>query len=145
MTSLAEIETLWSTDCKMDRTQLDVESLKQAELHNKYYKIYLKERIVLKSEELSLCSYIKLKTEYYQGKLDSETLKENGWDQFQFTILKADMELYLSADPEIQKRKLKLAIQKEKVDFLQSIINSINTRGFAIKNSIDFLRWTQGS
>lgn len=145
MTSLQEIENLWAVDCKMDRTQLDVEALKQAELHNKYYKIYLKERIVLKSEELSLCSFVKLKTEYYQGKLDAQTLKEYNWEQFQLTILKADIDLYLSADKEIQEKKLRIAIQKEKVDFLHSIINSINNRGFAIKNSIDFLRWTQGS
>jgi hypothetical protein len=38
----------------------------------------------------------------------------------------------------------KIAYQQEMVDVLEEILKSINTRGFAIKNSIDFLKFTNG-
>jgi hypothetical protein len=42
---LEEIESLWEQDSKIDRTDLDNESLKIPMLHSKYYKIYLREKI----------------------------------------------------------------------------------------------------
>ena len=40
---------------------------------------------------------------------------------------------------------VKIAYQTELVEVLEEIMKNINTRGFVIKNSIDFLRFTNGS
>mgnify|MGYP000435115269 CR=1 FL=1 len=39
---------------------------------------------------------------------------------------------------------LSVGYQKEKVKFLESILENIKFRGNAIKNSIEFLKFTQG-
>lgn len=141
---LEDIENLWAVDSKMDRTQLDVESLRIPELHQKYYKIFIRERVQLKAEENDYATFYNYKVEYYQGILDKETLDKFGWEPFQLNIIKADIPRYIDADREVQERKLKIHVTREKVDFLESIIKTLNTRGFAIKNAIDFIKFLNG-
>ena len=141
---LEEIEALWEQDIKIDRTELDSESLKIPSLHSKYYKIFLREKVQLKAEEQSYKQFYKLKHEYYTGKLSQSELHELGWEPFQF-VLKGDLQVYIDADKEICERLLKLNVQKEKVQFLEDIIKTLNTRGFLIKNAVDFIRFTSGN
>lgn len=141
---LEEIVELWNEDVKIDRTELDAESIKIPSLHNKYYKIYIQEKIKLKAEDQEYKSYYKLKHEYYTGKLSKQDLDENGWEPFQF-VLKNDISIYLEADKELSDRLLKLQVQKEKVEFLESIIKTLNNRGFLLKSAIDFIRFTSGN
>lgn len=140
---LEEIELLWEQDSKIDRTELDSESLKIPTLHSKYYKIYLREKVQLKAEEQEYKQFFKLKHEYYTGKLSQEDLEQYGWEPFQF-VLKNDIQVYIDADKQISERLLKLQVQREKVDLLQEIIKTLNGRGFLIKNAIDFIRFSSG-
>jgi len=39
---------------------------------------------------------------------------------------------------------LKLAMQEEKVNYLDAVIRQINNRGYQIKNSIDWMKFTMG-
>lgn len=141
---LEEIEALWEQDAKIDRTDLDNESLKIPMLHSKYYKIYLREKVQLKAEDQDYKIFFKLKHEYYTGKLSKEELDEHGWQPFQF-VLKNDLQVYIDADKDVAERLLKLQVQREKVDLLESIIKTLNGRGFLIKNAIDFIRFTSGA
>jgi len=141
---LEEIEALWEVDSKIDRTDLDAESLKIPYLHSKYYKIFLRERIQLKADEFEYKQFYKVKHEYYTGKLSQEELKDYGWDPFQF-LLKGELSVYMDADRDISKKLITLQVQREKVEFLDSIIKTLNTRGFAIKNAIDFIRFSSGN
>lgn len=141
---LEEIETEWAKDSKIDRTNLDGESLRIPELHHKYYKMFIRERVQLKKEEGDYAEFYKLKVEYYQGRCDQETLQVYGWDQFQLNILKQELPLYLEADKELIDRKLKLHLQREKVEMLESIVKTLNGRGFLIKNAIDFIKFSNG-
>lgn len=140
---LEEIEALWEQDSKIDRTDLDNESLRIPTLHSKYYKIYLREKVQLKAEEQEYKIYYKTKHEYYTGKLSKEELDQYGWEPFQF-VLKNDLQVYVDADKDIAERLLKIQVQREKVDLLENIIKTLNGRGFLIKNAIDFIRFTSG-
>lgn len=141
---LEEIEALWEQDSKIDRTDLDNESLKIPMLHSKYYKIYLREKVQLKAEDQEYKIFYKLKHEYYTGKMSKQELDEHGWEPFQF-VLKNDLHVYIDADKDIAERLLKLQVQREKVDLLENIIKTLNGRGFLIKNAIDFIRFTSGA
>ena len=144
MAKLEELEKLWETDSKIDRTELDTESLKIPTLHSKYYKLYLREKVQLKAEEQEYKQFYKLKHEYYTGKLSKSELDGYGWEPFQF-VLKNDLIVYMESDKELSERLLKLHVQREKVDFLADIIKTLNTRGFLIKNAIDFIKFTSGN
>lgn len=141
---LEQIEQMWAEDCSIDRTALDTESLKIPSLHSKYYKIFLREKIQLKADENDYNIFFKTKHEYYTGKLSQEELKEMGWEPFQF-VLKNDLPIYINSDREISDRLLKLQLQREKVVLLESIIKTLNNRGFLIKNAVDFIRFSNGN
>ena len=49
--NIESIFKLWDEDSKIDATQLQYESLKIPQLHNKYYKIYITERVKLKEKQ----------------------------------------------------------------------------------------------
>lgn len=142
--TLEQIQELWSSDSIVDRTELGEEAVKIPQLHSKYYKLYSQERLTLrklteesKSLQLDLWSY-------YQGSLDYETLKEYGWEQNDHIILKADIPMHIDANQTWINSNLKIAYQKEKVDFLESIVKSLNNRGFNINAAIQWEKFKVG-
>lgn len=141
---LEAIFALWEEDSKIDRTCLDTESLRIAELHHKYYKIYTNERLLLRDLESQL-KVLKLeKQEFYTQGPTKET-QEKGWKLPPIgKILRQDVASYIDADPDIIKLALKIGIQHEKISLLESIIDLISKRGFQIKNAIDYLKFTNG-
>jgi len=142
---LDEILEWWSTDCNIDRTELGDESLKIPKLHAKYLRVFTEERLLLRRMEEERREFLKLKHDYYRGILPEEDLKANGWDPFRLSIIKSDVPMYLDADQDVIKSNLKIAVQQEKVDTLESIIKSISNRGYLIKAAIDYEKFKVGA
>jgi len=142
---LEDILDLWKEDSNIDKTDLGEEEVKIPKLHNKYYQIYVHEKIVLRSYEADMK---KLKLEKYefftQG--HTEETRSKMWElPARGLILKADIPMYMDADKELIKLSLKIGVQQEKTDFLESIIKSLTNRGFQIKSAIDWYKFTMGS
>ena len=142
---LEDIQLLWEKDCQIDRTELGEESLKVSQLHSKYFKIFSTERMQLKKFEKEYKELYKVKFEYYNGILSFSDLKERGWEPFSLKVLKSDLHIYVDSDKEIQHFQLKIDFQKEKIDFLENIIKSINTRGYQLKTAVDWERFKVGA
>ena len=70
--------------------------------------------------------------------------EEKGWEPFQLKILKSDITFYIDRNQDWVDSQLKLAMQKEKVDFLESIIKSLNGRGFNINAAINWEKFKVG-
>ena len=141
---LEAILELWKKDCDIDRTELGEEALKIAQLHSKYYNIYSQERLSLRKLESDQKLLNKLKYEYFSGTLDYEELKEYGWEPNSLKILRADIPQYIDSDKDVIDLNLKVAYQKEKVDLLDNIIRSLNSRGYNIRAAIDWEKFKMG-
>jgi hypothetical protein len=141
---LEEIQSMWEEHCRIDRTELGEESLKISQYHSTYFKIFSEERLLLKKLERSYKSLYRTKYEYYNGSISYEELKENGWEPFGLKILKSDTHIYLDSDKDVISLQLKIEYQKEKIDFLENIIKSLNARGYQIKNAIDWSKFING-
>ena len=142
--TLEQIQELWSKDAPVDRTELANEASRIPQLHSKYFKIFSTERLLLKKLEQESKQLWKDLWEYYQGNFDYEELKERGWDQVNQRILKADLGIHIDADQNWIDNNLKVAYQKEKVDFLEAIIKSLNNRGFNITAAIQWEKFKVG-
>ena len=81
---------------------------------------------------------------YYQGHMDYEDLTQRGWDQINNIILKADLNIHIDSNKDWINNNLKLAYQREKVDFLEAIIKSLNNRGFNINAAISWEKFKVG-
>lgn len=141
---IEEICDLWQVDCDIDKTELGDESLKIPKLHHKYYQIYTTEKLLLRKFESQLKKLKLEKYEFYTQGPNEETpytwkLPARG------IILKQDIPMYMDADKDIVELSLKIGLQQEKVEFLESIIKSLINRGFQIRAAIDFMKFTMGA
>lgn len=134
----------WEKDAHIDRTELGEESLKIPKLHHKYFKIYTHERLVLRKYEAELKQLKLLKHEFYTLGPTEET-HEKGWVlPPQGRILKSEVANYVDADKDVVNLTLKVGIQQEKIELLQSIVKSLTNRGFNIKAAIDWEKFKVG-
>ena len=139
-----EIQKLWSGDCEIDETELSQESVKIPQLHNKYLIIFHDERLRLRTMRFDHSKLLKVKREYFSGRMDATELEAYDWEPFQYKLLKADVQEYIDADDDIIEGKKKISLQEEKVEYLESVVKSLSTRGYLIKNAIDWKRFTEG-
>jgi len=142
---LEQIQDEWAKDSDIDKTELGEESLKIPKLHNKYFQIFSKERLLLRKYEADLKKLKLEKYEFYTQGPSKET-KDRDWElPAKGIILKQEMPMYLEADKDIIELSLKIGYQQEKVEFLDSIIRSLTNRGFQIKAAIDWYKFTMGA
>ena len=142
---LEEIQELWNRDREIDIAELAIESVRIPQLHDKYLKIYIDERIKLKSLEFELSKMVRLKNDYYSGRMAKEDLEKLGWEPFLGKILKGEIHSYLEADEDVFRIKTKIVMMEEKINYLDSIVKMINNRGFQIKSAIDWIKFKSGS
>lgn len=142
--NLTELRAMVSKDMVMDDTELDIESLRTPQLHNKYLNMYHDERLLLTKKEEELKSLLRQKWEYYTGKMDSETLESLGWEPFQLNILKADIDKYLDSDKELSVLRMQISFIKEKVSYLESVVKIMNNRQWNIRSAIEWRKFING-
>ena len=145
---LEDIQKLWTSDCVLDDVQLDVESKRIPELHNKYFKILSDEKLRLVKHESKMKELSKLKWLYYTGKLDKDSLDRLEWEPFELEIKsrnKLDLDRFLNSDKDTIEMQEKIEYQKEKINYLESIIKTVINRNFLIKNIIDWRKFTSGA
>ena len=136
---------MWQEDVKIDETELSRESLNIPLLHGKYLKHFSDERLKLRALKMKHKQLSTRHTDYYRGDLNNpEDLAELGREPYEFKRLKQEVSHYVDSESEMVQLNTKIAYQQELVDILEEIIKAINTRGYVIKNSLDFLRFTSG-
>jgi len=140
-----DIYVEWEKDSNIDKTELGDESLNIPKLHNKYFKIYTTERLLLRKYEAEM-KVLKLeKYEFYTQGPTKES-QDKGWElPARGLILKGDIPMYLEGDKQLIELSLKIGYQQEKIELLESIIKSLTNRGFQIKAAIDWFKFTMGS
>ena len=139
---LEQLQLEADKDLKINDTELDLESLKTPQLHNKYMKHYTKFKLLLTRTEDELRTMKRNKWEYYTGKADPSVYQVKPFD---LKIMITDIDKYLEADEDIQKLSQKIAYLITVVDFLDKTIRVIVNRTYTIKNAIDWRRFTSGA
>jgi len=139
---LEQLQEIADKDLKINDTELDLESLKTPQLHNKYLKHLTKFKLLLTRAEDEFTKIKKDKWEYYTGKAPQQVYAEK---PFNLKILKTDIDKYMESDDELVKLKSKVEYIQTVIDFLDSTIKQISNRGFQIKNAIDWRKFTSGA
>ena len=139
---LEKLQELADSDLKINDTELDLESLKTPQLHNKYLKHLTKFKLLLSRAEAELATTKKALWEYYTGKAAPEVYKEK---PFQFKLLRQDVDQYIQSDVEFIKLKQKVDYLNTVVDFLDRTLRQITNRSFLIKDAIDWRKFTSGA
>ena len=140
-----DLETLQEQvdkDLKINDTELDLESLKTPQLHNKYMKHYTKFKLMLTRAETDYSQVKRQKWEYYTDKADASVYAEKPFD---LKVLRTDVDKYIESDEEMIKAKQKVEYLQAVVDYLDKTLRQITNRTFTIKNAIDWRKFTSGA
>jgi hypothetical protein len=143
--NMEELRLMVKDDLVMDKTELDIESMKTPQIHNKYLVMYSDEKLILGKLESDLNILKRDKWLYYTGKMSPEQLEDRGWDTFDLNILKTDIDKFLGGDEDLIKLANRILFQKEKVNYLENVIKIINNRQWNIRAAIDWLKFTNGA
>jgi hypothetical protein len=142
---LESIYEEWNKDSEIDMTELGNEAIKIPKLHHKYFQVYSSEKLLLRKYEAEMKTLKLAKYEFYTQGPSKET-QEKGWTlPARGMILKQEMPMYLEGDQDIINLSLRIGMQQEKVELLESIIKSLTNRGFQIKSAIDWNKFTMGA
>ena len=139
-----DLETLQKqvdVDLKIDDTELDLESIRTPQLHNKYLKLFTKYSLQLKKAKDDYDGLYKEKWEYYTGKASPDTYREKPFD---IKVLKSDVYIYLNADEELQKLGQRIEYLKIVVVYLERVLREINNRNWNIRNTIEWKKFLHG-
>jgi len=118
--------------------------LKVSKLHHKYFRILSQERITRRSLEADLKVLRLEKFEFYTQGPSKESV-ERGWEMPPIgRVVKSEVNNYMEADKDMITLSLKIGIQNEKIDLLESIIKTILSRGYNIKAAIDWEKFKMG-
>ena len=138
------IQELWNRDREIDISELATESIRIPQIHDKYLKIYVDEKIKLRKLQLNLAKISKMKSDYYSGRMSQEELDRLEWQPFLVKVLKGEVNSYVESDDDIIKLKETIALMEEKINYIDSVIRMINNRGFQIKSAIDWIKYKDG-
>ena len=139
---LEQLQEQADKDLKINDSELDLESIKTPQLHNKYLKHLTKFKLMLSRAESELHIIKRAKWEYYTGKADPSVYIEK---PFNLKILRQDVDKYIDSDEEVIRAKQKVDYLNTVVDFLDRSIRQITNRTFTIKNAIDWKKFTSGA
>ena len=141
MMDLNELQNDVERDLKIDDTELDLESIRTPQLHNKYLKHYTKYSLQLKKAQDDYKELYRIKWEYYTGKADPSVYQAQPFD---LKILKSDVGIYLDADKDLQEVGQKEAYLSAVVTYLEKVLREINNRNWNIRNAIEWKKFIHG-
>ena len=148
---LEQLQEIAEKDLKINDTELDLESLKTPQIHNKYLKHLTKFKLLLTRAQDDFTKVKRDKWEYYTGNLETvvdfldRTITVYQLKPFNLKILKQDVDKYIESDEEWIKANQKVKYLETIVDFLDRTLRQISNRTFTIKNAIDWRKFTSGA
>ena len=140
--TLEELQEQVDKDLKINDTELDLESLKTPQLHNKYLKHYNNFKLLLTRAESDYKILKRVKWEYYTGKASPQVYQQK---PFNLKIMKSDIDKYLESDEDLIKAKQKIDYLETVVNYLDRKLKIISGRDWQIRNSIEWRKFTSGA
>jgi len=145
MATLIELQSQWAEDCKLDELDLGSESTRTPVLHSKYVTLLSNSKLQLRKAVADLKRLENIKSDYYRGELSKEELDQLGWEPWRKNaVLRSDMRDQLDSDPDVIKQQDKVYYLETTVDFLDRVLRSLNSRGWDIKNAVEWNKLQSG-
>ena len=139
--TLDELKAQVSKDLKINDERLDTESLKNQELYTKYLDKKSNFELLMYKAKSDYKILFREKWEYYGGKADAKIYETKPFD---LKVLKSDLSVYIESDEEIIAIENKIVYLETVVKYLDGVLKSIQSRGWDIKNAIQWKSFEAG-
>ena len=143
--NLDEINTAWKSDSIIDRSDIATETIRVPVLHAKYIELLSVYRLKHRKLQNDYNAMRALRHRYYNGKLTKEELLQKNWTQYQENRpLKTEMNEILNSDVELIGIQDRVVYIETVIHTLESILKSIHSRSFDLKNYIAWQTLSMG-
>ncbi len=144
--NLQQLQDEWSKDSIVDDDHLDKEAVRIPNLHQKYLKFLMEFKMKLTKQRAEFHALRRLKIRYNNGELGRDELVELGWEQYQgIKPIKSAQDDLLHGDKELIDQTVRISYLEDMVYATESIMKSISSRGWDIKNSIEWKKFISGA
>ena len=140
--NLETIQGMWEKDSQIDPDELHTSSLVVPTLHAKYYQLFNDLRLLRTKAKKVYQKVLQERYLYYSGKAEPEVYEK---DPFPYKVREKDaIQRYLDSDQRLSDAELKVEYYNTMLDYLESIIKTIQNRTFQIKNAIEWQKFIRG-
>ena len=142
--NLEKIEELWAKDAEafFDHRELPEllanDSMETPRLHAKYLQLHNEFKLMMSDAQTKYKKLYKEKWLYYNGKAPSSVYAEKPFD---LKVLKGDLEMFIDSDEDVCRSKQKIDYLETCINSIDRILKEIHNRGFAIKNTIEIVKY----
>ena len=142
--NLEKIEEMWAKDAEKFFDHRDLpellanDSMETPKLHAKYLQLYNEFKLMLSDAEKKYKQLYKEKWLYYNGKAPSQVYAEKPFD---LKVLKGDLDMFIDSDDDVCRVKQKIDYLETCINSIDRILKEIHNRGFAIKNTIEIVKY----
>lgn len=142
---LTEIKSEWSKDCNINDLNIGQESINNAKLHSKYISELIEYKLKKAGHESDYKLLRIVKFRYYRGELSKDELDKYDMEQYQGPkFLKNELNEMLDGDNDLLEIMRKIEYCEITISTLESILKSIFSRGYDIKNFIEYEKFRSG-
>ena len=142
MDKLEELKHEAKEDLAITRLEhLDQESYKNQTIKPKWLEYKTRYELLKTQAHIKYTKLYRDKWEYYGGKADAKVYVTKPFD---LKVLKSDLSVYIESDDEIIQCEHKVAYLETVVKYIDGVLKSINSRGWDIKNAIDWRKFEAG-
>ncbi len=138
MIKLDELLEQWTKDCVIDESNIKREITNIPKLHAKYIRFLNEHKLASFKAKFDYDKMKNIRTEYYLGQLDQETLEAYEWDQFDIHVTKTGVEKYINSDEILIKLLQKKIYYDQIVSTCESILNELKSRTWQMKTLVDY-------
>ena len=138
------MEELWAKDAEAFFDHRDLpellanDSMETPRLHAKYLQLHNEFKLMLSDAQTKYNKLYKDKWLYYNGKAPSSVYAEKPFD---LKVLKGDIDMFIDSDDEVCRIKQKIDYLETCINCIDRILKQIDSRGFAIKNTMDIIKY----
>lgn len=135
----------WAKDCIIDDGNIKLELINIPKLHAKYIRYLNEHKMASFKAKFDYDKMKNIRSEYYLGQLDQETLEEYGWEQFDLHVTKTGLEKYLNCDEILIKLLQKKIYHDQVISTCESILNELKSRTWQLKTLVDYEKFLSGA
>lgn len=143
---IEKLMAMWSEDAPIDETEPSKELARIPKLHAKYLNIMTHHNLIVKKLQYQYNQRRKIKWEWYSGDLNNpEDLETHQLEPMMKKILRADINMYLESDTELNNILLKKVLNEEIVDFCERVLKELGNRTYQLRSFMDWERFVGGN
>lgn len=144
MAKLDEYLSEWEKDAEIDETEAGRELLKIPRLHAKWHRALSQYTLLNAKNNIDIAERKKFLFEYYLGKLTKEDLKKLDLEPWNHTTVRADLPVYMEADPDLNALLMKKAGYEAIITLVNNILKELNQRTWQLKSFCDYEKMMNG-